>query len=111
GFGAWNLALSHPERFAAIAPVSGGGETILIALARDFAPAKLAEMKGLGVWAFHGAKDTTITPDESEHMVNALKKVGCPDVKLTIYPEAKHDCWTETYANPELYEWFLQHSR
>jgi len=111
GFGTWNLALSHPERFAAIAPICGGGETILITLAQLYDPAKLAQMKTLGVWAFHGGKDTTVTPDESEHMVNALKKVGCTDVKLTIYPEAQHDSWTQTYANPELFAWFLQHAR
>jgi hypothetical protein len=30
---------------------------------------------------------------------------------LTIYPEAFHDSWTETYNNQELYEWFLQHKK
>jgi predicted peptidase len=44
-------------------------------------------------------------------MVNALKKIGCEEVKLTVYPEAQHDSWTQTYANPELFEWFLKHSR
>jgi len=43
-------------------------------------------------------------------MVNALKRVG-NDAKLTVYPEATHDSWTETYNNPELYEWFLKHRR
>ena len=42
--------------------------------------------------------------------VEALKACGS-DVKLTIYPEAQHDSWTETYNNPELYDWFLQHQR
>jgi predicted peptidase len=111
GFGTWNLGLSHPERFAAIAPICGGGETLLITLARDFDHAQLASIKSLGVWAFHGAKDPTVSPDESERMIAALKKVGCPDVKLTIYPEAQHDSWTQTYANPALFAWFLQHSR
>jgi hypothetical protein len=32
-------------------------------------------------------------------------------VRFTLYPEAGHDAWTETYANPALYEWFLQHQR
>ena len=111
GFGTWSLGLSHPDRFAAIVPVCGGGETILITLAQLYDPAKLAQMKSLGVSAFHGGKDTTVIPDESEHMVNALKKAGCTDVKLTIYPEAQHDSWTQTYANPELFAWFLQYSR
>ena len=111
GFGTWNLGLSHPERFAAIAPVCGGGETILITLAQYFDSVQLSRMKTLGVWAFHGGKDSTVATAESAHMVDALKKVGCTDVKLTIYPDAGHDSWTQAYADPALYEWFLQHRR
>ena len=32
-------------------------------------------------------------------------------MKLTVYPQAQHDSWTETYDNPELYTWFLSHKR
>jgi hypothetical protein len=32
------------------------------------------------------------------------------NVKFTVYPDAGHDAWTATYNNPELYDWFLQHS-
>ena len=39
-----------------------------------------------------------------------LKKIG-NDAKLTIYTEAQHDSWTETYNNQQLYDWFLQHDR
>jgi dipeptidyl aminopeptidase/acylaminoacyl peptidase len=49
--------------------------------------------------------------EESERMVNALKKTGNEDVKLTVYPDAEHDSWTATYDNPELYDWFLRHER
>ena len=28
GFGAWSLGLSHPDRFAALAPLCGGGDYI-----------------------------------------------------------------------------------
>jgi dipeptidyl aminopeptidase/acylaminoacyl peptidase len=63
------------------------------------------------VWAFHGGKDPVVPLEESQRMVDALKKVGVPDVKLTVYPEAQHDSWTETYANPQLYEWLLKHER
>jgi predicted peptidase len=37
-----------------------------------------------------------------------LKSVG-GNVRFTVYPEAGHDSWTETYNNPELYTWLLQH--
>jgi predicted peptidase len=111
GYGTWSLGLKHPERFAAIAPICGGGETIPIILAKDFDPGQLQKIKTLGIWAFHGGKDPTVPTDESVRMVNALKQAGCQDVKLTIYPDALHDSWTQTYSNPELFAWFLQHSR
>ena len=108
GFGTWKLAVAHPELFAAIVPICGGGETIEVLLA---ARERGAALKSLPVWAFHGAKDPVVSLEESERMVNALKKLGGKEVKLTVYPEAQHDSWTETYNNPELYEWLLKHSR
>lgn len=111
GFGTWDLALAHPEKFAAVAPVSGGGETLPITLAKFYDPTKLALLKTLPVWAFHGGQDPVVNVENSELMVKSLKDAGCTNVQLTIYPEAKHDAWTQTYANPELYRWFLQYSR
>lgn len=108
GFGTWSLGVQHPERFAAIAPICGGGETIRVLLASR---RNSAAIKSLGVWAFHGAKDPVVPPEESERMVNALKKAGAKDVKLTVYPDAEHDSWTEAYQNEELYKWFLEHER
>ena len=108
GYGTWALGLTYPERFAAIVPICGGGQMIGVILSsRD----KGAALKSLGVWAFHGGKDPVVPLEESQRMVDALKKAGVPDVKLTVYPEAGHDSWTETYKNPELYEWLLKHER
>ena len=50
-------------------------------------------------------------PEESERMIDAFKRAGNNNVKLTVYPEAQHDSWTETYKNEELYKWFLEHTR
>jgi predicted peptidase len=108
GFAAWSLGLAHPERFAAIAPICGGGQPIQVLLA---GPDKARALKTLGIWAFHGAKDPVVPLEESQRMVNALKQAGVPEVKFTVYPEAQHDSWTETYNNPELYDWLLKHQR
>jgi predicted peptidase len=108
GFGTWNLGLTHPERFAAMAPICGGGEYITPFLA---AGDHKAAMLSLPIWAFHGGKDPTVPTIESQRMIDYLTKFGAKDVKLTIYPDALHDCWTQTYSNPELFTWFLQHSR
>jgi len=108
GFGTWRLGVAYPERFAAIAPICGGGDWIPPRLTD---PNKASALAALGVWAFHGRKDSVVKLSESERMVEMLKKVGCREVELTIYPEANHDAWTETYNNPKLYEWFLLHQR
>lgn len=108
GYGTWALGLRAPERFAAIAPICGGGDVLPVHLGpNETNPA----LRTLAVWAFHGAKDPVVPLHESERMVEALRRVGCKEVKLTVYPEAGHDAWTATYANPELYDWFLQHRR
>lgn len=108
GYGTWGLGMAYPEKFAAIAPICGGGERISVLLAsRENAQA----LKTLGVWAFHGAKDPVVPVDESQRMVDALKQAGVPDVKFTVYPDADHNSWTRTYNNPELYEWLLKHER
>jgi len=108
GYGTWSLGLAHPEKFAAIAPICGGGDPVALLLAN---PKKVDSIKTLGVWAFHGVKDSVVKLEESQRMVEALKKFGCKEVELTIYPEAQHDSWTETYNNPKLYDWFLAHQR
>ena len=108
GFGTWSVGLKNPGRFAAIAPICGGGQRFdLMRAGRE----QKAALLSLGVWAFHGAKDPTVPLDESERMVAALKKAGVTDLQFTVYPEAKHDSWTESYANPDLYTWLLKHQR
>jgi len=99
GFGTWSLAENAPERFAAIAPVCGGGN-----------PLTICKIGKLPVWAFHGAKDPVVPVASSQQMVDALHNCG-NDANLTIYPEAGHDAWTETYNNQELYDWFLKQSK
>lgn len=98
GFGTWGLAIAYPQRFAAIAPIGGGGD-----------PSAVCALKDLPVWTFHGANDTVIPVEYTEQMVERLKGCG-GNVQFTIYPDADHDAWTRTYANPQLYTWlFTQH--
>jgi predicted peptidase len=99
GYGSWKLAKLYPERFAAVAPICGGGD-----------PGQADRLKDIPIWVFHGAKDPVVPLSESERMVEALKAVG-GNVRFTVYPDAEHDSWTQTYDNPELYEWFLQQRR
>ena len=99
GFGTWALAITYPHRFAAIAPICGGGD-----------PTRVCAIKHVPVWTFHGAKDDIVPLERSKEMVEALKKCG-GNVRFTVYPEADHDSWTQTYANPHLYDWLLKCTR
>jgi predicted peptidase len=104
GYGTWHLAALYPKRFAALAPICGGGPWFL------GYPERVSTLKDVPIWVFHGAKDPVVPLTESQRMVDALKAVD-GNVRFTVYPDAEHDSWTETYNNPELYEWFLQHTR
>lgn len=99
GFGTWELAMKHPEEFAAIAPVCGGGDTT-----------EAWKLRYVPIWCFHGAKDDVVLPMQSEKMVNAVKQYN-PDVRFTLYPDANHNSWDTTYNNDSLYQWMLGHKR
>jgi predicted peptidase len=99
GFGTWALAAAYPKEVAAVVPVCGGGERLWA-----------WKLKGVPAWVFHGAKDPVVELQYSQEMVDALKKAG-GTVRFTVYPEAGHDSWTETYNNPAVYEWLLQQRR
>ena len=99
GYGSWALASEYPARFAAVVPICGGGSRIMSRRLRD-----------MPIWAFHGAKDSVVPVEESKEVVAAINARG-GKAKLTIYPDANHDSWTETYNNQEVYDWLLEHRR
>jgi dienelactone hydrolase len=99
GYGTWALAAAAPDRFAAAAPICGGGN-----------PRNAGPLKRLPIWAFHGDKDNVVPLMQSQAMVDAIKAAG-GNVKLTVYPGVGHDSWTATYENPEFYDWLLQQKR
>lgn len=99
GFGTWALAIDRPDRFAAIAPICGGGE-----------PIGAWRLVNLPVWAFHGDADEIVPLRRSEEMIAALRRHGGAP-RFTVYPGVAHDSWTRTYDNPALYEWLFAQRR
>jgi predicted peptidase len=99
GAGAWILGATYPDLFAAMIPICG--RTV---------PPLANRLTNLPIWVFHGDADSEVSPNESRRMVNALKELG-GDVRLTLYPGVDHDSWTQTYDNPAIYDWLLQHVR
>ncbi len=97
GFGTWSYLAAEPGRFAAAAPLCGGGD-----------PQDVERFKEVPIWVFHGDKDDAVPIQRSQEMVDALKKLGS-DVKFTVFPGVDHFSWIPAYKNPDLYKWFLEH--
>ncbi len=102
GYGTWHIGVGRPDLFTALAPICGGGSFV------NYLPARIPRLKNTPVWAFHGADDETVPVSEQQPLIDALKAVSETEVRFTVYPGVKHDSWTQTYANPELYQWFLK---
>jgi predicted esterase len=105
GFGAYTIAIAHPDEFAAIVPICGGGD-----------PAGLAKIAKTPIWDFHAAKDPTVGVGFSRNSIAALKRAG-GHPRYTEYPAAAyfyptaHYSWTSAYANADMRDWLFEQSR
>jgi predicted peptidase len=98
GNGAWDLAAYSPGVFAAVVPLSGWYEP-------DHAPL----LKDVPIWAFHGEEDDIVPHHGSANMVDAIQKIG-GNIRFTSHAGLKHQIMQETYRNPVLFAWLLQHT-
>ncbi|HEY5803403.1 MAG TPA: phospholipase [Lysobacter sp.] len=120
GYGVYELALMEPLRFAALVPVCGGitqspgvPERLQVegvAQAPDPFAAAAQRLQHLPMWLFHGANDTAVTPDQSRHMAEALRRIGA-NVRYSELAGVGHDAWDRAYATPELWQWAFAQRR
>lgn len=85
GYGSWELAIRHPEWFAAVAPICGGGDET-----------KVAVLKSMPVWAFHGLADTVVWPERTQRMFDSLQAAGGKP-KFTKLEGVGHGAWGPAY--------------
>jgi predicted esterase len=78
GYGTWSIAMSHPEVFAALGPISGGGAT-----------AGMAKIASIPEYVVHGDDDRTVPVTQSRVMVEAGKKAGANIVYVEV-PGGSH---------------------
>ena len=95
GYGTWNAIAQKPELFAAAMPICGGGR-----------PSDAGKIKSVPVWVFHGSADTTVPPERSRVMVEAIQEAGGWP-RYTEYADVGHDSWTQTYADDVALNWLL----
>lgn len=101
GYGTWALIAAQPDRFAAAAPICGGGGATWIAAGR------LAKTP---IWATHGDADDIVPIEEDQRVVDWTRRAG-GDVRFDIVKGWGHDVWTDVYAGQALYDWFLTHAK
>jgi len=100
GFGAFELAVRQPDRFAALLPVCGGGD-----------PTTVARLVGLPTLVYHGADDLVVPPTRSRVMVDALRALGVGVVHHELEGVA-HDAWRVAYRADTGIAWlFAQDQR
>ncbi len=99
GYATWQYGGKRPDLFAALMPICGGGNV-------DNAPA----LAKLPIWAFHGANDDVIDPEESRKMVEAVQQAG-GKVKYTEFEDTGHNAWDKAYGDAKHIKWLLKQHR
>ena len=98
GYGTWSVAMAHPELFAALGPISGGGDTN-----------GMAKIKDIPEYVVHGDDDRTVNVSQSRRMVEAGKKIGVPITYVEV-PGGSHVSVAEPNFAPML-DFFAKQQR
>ena len=99
GYGTWSVAMSHPDVFAALAPISGGSNT----------PAGMSKIAHIPQLVVHGDTDPTVPVERSRVMVAEGKKLGA-EIKYIEVPGGDHGSVVAPNF-PAVFEWFDTHKR
>lgn len=100
GYGTYAFILKSPKRWAAAAPICGGGDV-----------GRAADLARKPLWIWHGDADKAVPVENSRKMAEALKAAGATDFKYTELPGVGHNAWDQAYAGEDLWQWFLSHRR
>ncbi|HVZ83174.1 MAG TPA: alpha/beta hydrolase-fold protein [Terracidiphilus sp.] len=114
GYGAWELARTYPQRWAAIA-IAAGSVFWSYAPERWHDPAALTAeyARAVGrtpVWIFHGGSDPVVSIRGDEQMYDTFKAEG-GHIRYWVYLGLGHDCWSRAFNEPDLPRWLLSHRR
>jgi len=94
GFGTWEYAVTYPNRFAAVVPIS----------ARDVAAVE--RLRNTPVWIFHGDLDDGVPWQGAQFMYHRLRNVS-DKVQFTLYSNVGHWAWQPAYHSEDLWQWIF----
>lgn len=98
-FGTWDIAMDHPDRFAAAALNCGGAWE-----------GGLPNLQRLPFLVNHGDQDDVISLNQSRMAVQVLRGLDAP-VELRELPGAGHIIYPQTNRTDANLNWLLQHRR
>jgi poly(3-hydroxybutyrate) depolymerase/lysophospholipase L1-like esterase len=95
GYGTWDLITRSPAKWAAAAPICGGGDKT-----------KAARAKDVPIWAFHGVVDKSVKVARTQEMIAAIDAAGGHPL-YSEYPYVGHNSWTLAFDEPEFLPWMF----
>lgn len=99
GYGTWEAIQRWPDFFAAAVPICGGGDVV-----------QAERISKLPIWAFHGDKDKTISPECTQRTITAIEAAGGKP-KFTLFPGVAHGSWGPAFADATLLPWLFAQKR
>lgn len=104
GYGTWHLATRFPDRFNAVASVSGSGYGITT-LPDDLDVCALARVD---LRAYHGSRDLISLPELNQAVVDEWEARCGTAIDFRIVNDAGHfETFDQVYRDPEFYDWLL----
>ncbi len=104
GAGTWYIAAKYPDKFAAIAPMSGFTSNM------DYIDNNIDKLIDMPIWAFHGKIDIVVPFEETERITKKLDEKN-KDLRFSVEPDVGHWINWLVYPNQELYDWFLKYDK
>jgi len=96
GFGTWHFLKEEPRLFAAGIPIAGGGSG-------------LGRLRSMPIWAWHGAKDTTVDVAGARAAAEELERSKV--FKYTEMPESGHGIAGNVVDKEEVHVWLFEQKR
>ena len=98
GYGTWDIITRYPDRFAAAAPLCGGGD-----------PTKAELIADIPLWIVHNPNDDAVPVEGSLEMIDAIKEFGGENLIYKKDIGFGHRVWDPTYGDPEFHSWLFSH--
>jgi predicted peptidase len=104
GYGAWHLATRFPDRFHAVASLSGSGYGATVLPEGD----DVCVLADVDLRAYHGANDMVSLPDLNTAVIDQWEDRCGAEIDFRMFDDTGHFATFErVYRDPSFYDWLL----